>query len=302
MQIGGVYAVGNVLLAGAYYPVTSYAFLFRSTDNGVTWGRTDSISLKNHEPSHFLWTNPTFTFWDYGSGILIGVGGGMDRGDMYRSTDNGMTWTDNGIVWPESGEFDGSENIECFCGSNGNIFAGTLHGVFISANNGATWKGPNTGLALPISGMATDGTHLFAATESYGIFRSTDEGSNWVQVDTAGHLFVSMAATRTKIFSGAFQAYERPSTGGVFVSTDNGGSWARSDSGLTNHELNVLIASGPYLYAGTNSGVFRSTDEGTSWTVLSTGLPVDWIGVESLAVSNSELVIGTHYGVWCYPL
>ena len=301
LEIRGVCATGDVIIAAAYRPNTSYAYLFRSADNGATWAMVDSFGVDNHSPGLSLWIYPSFAFLVYGADIFAGIGGGINRGNIYLSTDNGITWNDKGIDWPETGE-NQSENINSFCAVGQDIFAGTFHGIFLSTDHAATWKAANTEPVSPVEGVSSVGGDLFACTEGNGIFASADDGSTWVRTDTVNYIFVSLTAIGDDIFAGAFQFYEKPSTGGVFRSTNNGATWFHSDSGLTNHELNTLIVSGANLYAGTNSGTFVSTNLGASWTFNSNNSASDSMAVLALAVSSSSLIEGTLHGVWVYPL
>ncbi len=249
---------------------TSYGYFLRSTDNGVTWAMTDSFGVDNTSPGVNFVIYPSFTFLVDGADIFASVGGGVNRGDIYRSTDDGITWSDKGISWPESGT-DQAENISAFCAAGQDIFAATFHGVFLSTDHGITWKkNANTGLTSPAKALALLEMNLFAGTEGEGIFFSSNYGSTWSRIDTSSYLFVSLTSIGSDLFAGAFQFYEKPSTGGVFLSPDKGSTWMHSDSGLTNHEVNVLINSGTTLYAGTNSGTFFSTNDGSSWTFNST--------------------------------
>lgn len=299
LSVPGVCANGNVLIAGAYPPgPSSVAFIFRSTDNGTTWMRRDSIHLYNHDPSHPLWLHPSFTFFVDGTTFWGGVGSAI-TGDIFRSTDNGLTWSDKGINWPESNDF-GSKDINSFCEMNGEIFAGTFLGVFRSTDHGTTWKAVNTGLTWPVEALTAAGPSIFAATEGEGIYRSDDAGLNWTTVNTTNLDFQCLATIGTDVFAGAFP-FASDTTGSLFVSTDNGANWIAVNNGLTEHTVSVLIANGTTLYAGTNSGTFLSTNEGANWTFVSTGSESDSMGVLSLAISSTDLVVGGD-GVWCYPL
>lgn len=159
MQIPGVSAVGNVPLAGAYHPLTSYGFFFRSTANRSTWMRVDSVYVGNHKDNDFLWLNPWVNFLADGTDIFDGIGY-VYKGDIYRSTNNGIDWTDKGINWQES-DSGFPEDINAFATTGGAVFAGTNNGVFRSTENGRNWALANVGFPLlPPFGLAPQVGHL----------------------------------------------------------------------------------------------------------------------------------------------
>lgn len=63
-------------------------------------------------------------------------------------------------------------------------------------------------------------TDLFAETFGGGVFRSTDNGVNWIPVSNGlTHIEVlSFAVKNNNLFAGTWN-------GGVFLSTDNGSVW-----------------------------------------------------------------------------
>ncbi|MHB8581410.1 MAG: T9SS type A sorting domain-containing protein [Ignavibacteriaceae bacterium] len=155
-------------------------------------------------------------------------------------------------------------------------------------------NGPYGGVinALSISTNAEGESSIFAGSNfGNGIFRSTNNGASWTQVNTylAAHSFI---ASGTNIFEGN-------NGGGVYLSTDNGASWAPVNSGLTCMDVWSFAVSGSNLFAGTSGGgVFLSTNNGTNWTPVNTGItkPLDWPGiwVTSFAVSGTNLFAGTY--------
>ncbi|MBI3005476.1 MAG: T9SS type A sorting domain-containing protein [Ignavibacteriales bacterium] len=111
-----------------------------------------------------------------------------------------------------------------------------------------------------------------------GVFRSTDNGDNWAQVNIrltdppVGTLAINSIG---HIFAGTWSA-------GVYRSTNNGESWDSINAGLTNRYVReVVISSSDHIFAGTSSGVFRSTNNGDSWALL----PGSPTGVARLAIN-----------------
>ena len=70
--------------------------------------------------------------------------------------------------------------------------------------------------------MAAANGDLFAGSYGDGVFRSSDNGDNWIQVNnglTAPFLLSFTANSSGGIFAGTYFG------GGVFRSADNGDSW-----------------------------------------------------------------------------
>ena len=65
------------------------------------------------------------------------------------------------------------------------VFAGfSSSGIYVSSDNGVSWKSSNNGLELDIANnysincFGLTGFNLFVATDM-GVFESTDNGNNW---------------------------------------------------------------------------------------------------------------------------
>jgi photosystem II stability/assembly factor-like uncharacterized protein len=100
---------------------------------------------------------------------------------VYRSTDNGDSWTlaDIGLT---------STNVAALAvnGSNYHVFAGTHSimgkggGMFRSTDNGDTWTEQNGGFtALDVNSVVINPIgHIFAGAAS-GVFRSMNDADQW---------------------------------------------------------------------------------------------------------------------------
>jgi len=210
-------------------------------------------------------------------------------GGVFRSTNNGTTWTAAGLtnnVYPQA-----------LAISDTNLFAGTYQsGVFRSTNNGISWTSVNSGLvgdALKITALFVSDTNLFAGTWGGGVFHSTNNGTTWVAASnglTSNNVH-AFTISGTNLFAGTYFG------SGVYLSTNNGTSWTAVNNGLTNSNVRALAVSGANLFAGTDGGgVFLSTNNGISWTAVNTGLTN--IVVNALLISGTNLFAGTNDGVW----
>jgi photosystem II stability/assembly factor-like uncharacterized protein len=208
---------------------------------------------------------------------------GTHGGDIFRSTDDGASWTKVNTRW-------GFIRVFTLAVNGSNLFVGTDgKGVFRSADNGESWTEVNTGLAnKSVHTLVVNGLNLFAGTNG-GVFRSADNGASWTEINTGltNYYVYDLAVSGTNLFAGTFG-------GGVFLSADNGASWTEVNTGLTNKNVRALAVSGTNLFAGTYDGVFLSANNGDSWTEVNTGLANHY--VYALAVSGSNLFAGTNSG------
>jgi photosystem II stability/assembly factor-like uncharacterized protein len=179
--------------------------LWRSTDAGRNWSRTTDPSQLQSVTTIVQDTRPGRTnTWYFGSGEIAGpsASGGGDAfftgNGVYKSTDNGRTWTslkgtasntphtfDNNfdIVWRLA--LDPSNN------DSDEVYAAVYGGIYRSINGGATWNASlidnaffssNTDVAVTSKGV------VYATFDGNGgkrgIWRSTD-GARWTKITPA---------------------------------------------------------------------------------------------------------------------
>jgi photosystem II stability/assembly factor-like uncharacterized protein len=112
--------------------------------------------------------------------------------------------------------------VTAFAVSGSNIFAGTQNGVFLSTDNGSSWKAASAG--LPTSGrvgaFAVVGENIvtvISAVSGGGVYLSSNNGSSWTalnaglpNVDTNQILSITDLAV---------------SSTDILAATDGGGVW-----------------------------------------------------------------------------
>lgn len=188
--------------------------------------------------------------------------------------------------------------------SEGTILAGSVEGVWRSADGGGTWELANQGLAIPyvrwLDAASTPSSLILAGTEPAGVFVSYDAGSSWVidpgvvKIRDANGWFLpySPRAGCVRGFAVAGSGpdkgriYAAVEVGGVLVSDDNGRSWRlapgsdgrpQMDRGLGTlihpdvHAVTVHPSSSDLVTAATGGGLFRSSDGGRSWHAIHPG-------------------------------
>ncbi len=141
--------------------------IWKSTDNGDTWTQYNSGLGHFYIKSMHITNNGD-------------VYAGLDGGGIYRSTDEGESWAQVGLYVA------GVRKIAI--NSNDDIFT-SVWGISRSTDLGITWKPINNGLgSYDVLALIVKNSNgfLFAGTndsQNGTIFRSTDNGENWVRVD-----------------------------------------------------------------------------------------------------------------------
>lgn len=165
-------------------------------------------------------------------------------------------------------------------------------GPFMSVNNGL----PNTGGIYYVQSVGTDGTYLFAGTES-GIYRSDNGGTSWTVANGTLAASPTVYANKFFAFGGNILAVFTGSIaegGGIWRSGNAGDTWLIGHSGMgSNVAVNHITQVGNTLWASTSVGLYTSTDNAQNWTPS----PSVNYTVFSLASLNNTLVIACTYGM-----
>jgi photosystem II stability/assembly factor-like uncharacterized protein len=169
----------------------------------------------------------------------------------------------------------------------------TLYAITISplysTDYGATWvyvkndslKYASATTIMLIPAIAGNGeTRLFIGTRAHGVYRSTNNGSNWRSINAGLPMARVYCFNWTPPDTAGSMSVYVGTAGGLFRSTDFGEHWQASDAGIVHPDIRALaVVPAPdgsrasWLFAGTwGGGVFRSTDYGGSWTEAGAGM------------------------------
>jgi choice-of-anchor A domain-containing protein/uncharacterized repeat protein (TIGR01451 family) len=249
------------------------------------------------------------------SSIYAGITGGK----IYKSTDNGTTWTliNSGMnvsfIWSllksSSSILAATENgVYIYNGTtwtltslngkdvhaltvNGNsIYAGTWgFGIFKSNDSGATWDTCNSGLdsALMVQSLTVYNGSIFAGTVGGGLFKSTN-GSSWTKAVCGYQSIWSLGSTSSAIFAGTYGD-------GLYKSVDGGSNFVKLTSLPVSYIYNIMTdTSGKIYVSSLTNGVFVSADNGVIWNALGMG----GYNVSALMVNptTSDVYAGTKAG------
>jgi PKD repeat protein/photosystem II stability/assembly factor-like uncharacterized protein len=239
---------------------------------------------------------------------------GSPSGGLWKSTNGGNSWTTNtDWISPVIGCTDiaidpSNSNIMYLATGDGDAGDTYSVGLLKSTDGGATWN--TTGLSYSVANyrqiskllLDPTNTNTILAATSGGIYRSTDAG-----------------ATFTQVQAGAFKDMEfKPNDyntvyccGSEFYkSTDNGQTWTKITSGLpvatnvSRMAIAVTEADDNYVYliAGLpqpnygTEGFYRSTNSGTGFTKISTpGLGTQqWydLCIDASPGNSQEILLG----------
>jgi len=155
-----------------------------------------------------------------------------------------------------------------------------LTGGTIGAGDGGALSAIET-VPNPAPGM--DAQIVFTGSDNGHVFRSTDGGASFVEVDALPApipLFVSDIKANPRNpqivlqsragFSGALPAHN------VRKSVDGGATWNDASVGLPDVPVNAIVfdpVAPNTAWAGTDIGVYISVDGGATWNPYSSGLP-----------------------------
>jgi photosystem II stability/assembly factor-like uncharacterized protein len=302
---------GDMYAASSYYDYESSSYearVYLSTDNGAGWARIND----------FFFITPITSMIVNSDGNIFVVANGEG---LYRSTTSGISWVLTNL--PSSNLY------TIFSDKSGNLFAGTLTGLYKSTDNGQNWNRIINGISSNyVLTFALNSTgHIFAGTVN-GVFKSTDQGNNWNIsncgltasriIGLVGNPSGSMLAgteyseifrttdkgdnwVQTNFDKLYLQVMAVNSSGGIYAATlncmyyssDNGDTWTPKNNGLSDTTVTTIAFSkSGNILAGTNGGIFRSTDDGNSWVRIRTSA---W--VYSLAYNtNGDIYAGIYGG------
>lgn len=179
-------------------------------------------------------------------------------------------------------------------------YAAGYPGVWKTTNGGVSWVSASTGITnSTVESIAIDPTNsnvVYAG--SYGVFKSTDAGTNWSDIsDSFGYYkhFVSALAidpvNPTTVYAGLGGGI------GVWKTTDGGSNWLNinhwgDSNGLVPATIKALAidpSAHLTIYAATElNGLWKSTDGGTNWATA--GLASEGVYAIVIDPANNSII------------
>ncbi len=159
---------------------------------------------------------------------------------------------------------------------------------------------PNGGRANTIAVHPTNNDVMIVASETGGLFRTTDRGITWRHIDTflphGSAAAVFLSANPNIVIATAGDGFTDANGGGILRSTDGGLNWTHvadpaAPPGVTERftasEISVAPDTGK-IFVATSFGVSMSADLGVTWTQ---SLPFSGSGASSVLALPGDLIL-----------
>jgi photosystem II stability/assembly factor-like uncharacterized protein len=271
-------ADGKTLAAG-----TLLGDIYLSQDSGTSWSWLNKFGERGAVNELYI----------RGDTVLSAC----DSGGLYLFSKNGYQWGTRISAVAGNRAF-------CIASRENALFVGTNAGLFLSVDNGTTWRVVDIPWTKAgVSAFCKVGPAIFAASNGNGVYTSKDTGEVWAPrkyglpqkayvasiAGASGKLFASV-----EIDSAIPDSVITPNSR-VYVSVDSGYSWDTLKGEL--RKFSALLQIGDHLLAGTPAGLFRSPDRGVTWTMVNPGVPDS--SVTSLSTIGSTIFAGFgHFGIF----
>jgi hypothetical protein len=153
----------------------------------------------------------------------------------------------------------------------------------------AQWTQTSSTGSGKVNGLVVNGSYVFAGTKPGGVYRSSNDGTNWTQVNNGLGItdINAVGANGTNIYSTAAI--------NVYQTANNGTNWS-SINYPTMMNCYCLAINGNNIYVGGDGGVRISTNNGTNWSVTNPQAgqgSLDTGSVYAMAVIGTNIFAGT---------
>ena len=290
--------------------------VYESANGGADWTSISDTSEGLPDPANMSYNAVVFDPHDSGTLYLLGGGDivtlalqssgfpAEQVNTVYRSTDGGKTW--KSLNDGSLGEASGGVKGLCFSPeTTGTLYIGCNNGVFLSENNGQTWRDIGETLGYRNTAglvIGADGKTLYAPMLGGGVYAGTvgDGGTVRWQSESAlrvyiNHIQVLVDPERSNVL------YASAYPGGVFKSVDGGETFTEQNFGLPSFKVADPLRQGYYamqlapsdpetIYLGIyGKGVYVSRDAAGTWIAVSgEDCGMRSKGIYSLAVDPSD--------------
>lgn len=204
---------------------------------------------------------------------------------VYRSSDEGLTWTDitNGLPVP---------GIKSFAALGNEIYAVSDTSIFTSNNNGNTWTLYTNGIPVasrPEKLLTHNNLMMALVSDNSGnqeMYSTTGAGAGWT---FTGYTFffpnyvLDLSASGDSIWAAT-------NLSGVMISADNGISFSPASNNLpVNSTIFSIAADHNIAYCGTASGPYYTNDGGNFWIPADGGTVTTFADIRNIIIHNDTV-------------
>jgi len=177
--------------------------------------------------------------------------------------------------------------------STGIIYIGTPNGIFKSTNEGNQWIKSNAGLLNFNINQIKFYNDILFCATKNGLFRSTDFGGNWKQL-----LSIPSNVSVNCIQKVNENTLLAGTSVGLFISKDKGNFWQQKIINNSNFEISYIgINKSGTIIIGNYYSLYKSTDYGESWTTITNNYSNG--NIKCIALNPSgEFYLGSNYGIF----
>ena len=264
------------------YAMTNYG-VFRSTNYGKKW-----------EPHNVFLSYPQVAISTKDEIIYISSGTGLFSSDNHCDS-----WSSIWDTYKIGAQIETKDSLyyEPFIRSlaiqDSLIFVGTSNGIYLSTNEGRSWKRIYYDVNSPeICSIATSNKTIIAGT-SKGIIYSTNYGNSWIR-NTLADSINEIKINNISVIGNFIFAISNDKQL-VFSSTDNGNSWRVLPNALIKSKINNIIGKDNLIFWGTeNEGIFISKKDNCNWERMTKKL--EGMSILSLMIKNGRIFASTDTG------
>lgn len=252
--------------------------------NGQRTVSYDTLFLRDSKPSDSVAMGECAGFAICGNRLWVA----NDGEGVFYSTDSGASFV-------EANKGLGELLVTAICAHKNNVYCATkFKGLYLYDTTKMRWYKLKNGLTdSTFWSLESNGTYLFASSESKGLFRSKD-GLSWddirIKLDNEIHLD-SIVYTGKNILHSNRTALYVATPHRVFFSLDNGNSWKKIKTPSFPSLGNIQFISGEQntlLLSFFPGGVFITNDNGRNWKPV---IAESWLYPWSAEYLNNKIWI-----------
>ena len=263
-----------------------FGYLYKSTDNGLTWARVwdSQLMFTNGDYSYDIEVDPTSEQIVYFT---------AHRNGVYKSVNGGSTW-----LAKQAAPLDlKARKLLIVTSLPNTVYNSTYETarVYKSTTGGDEWAVDNAQLPSPLYGFALsrdtqNPMDLYLGTGDRGVYKSSmplDQPASWQPWGLPSSFIWAFAQV-----PGASPAlYAATGGNGLQYSPDGSANWQARSQGIFNTNITALVNFNGALYAGVNGGgVSKYDPNGETWQAVNSGLV-------NLNVQNLLVIEGGLYAV-----